>query len=90
MWEPKVIQVIEAWKLRGKGTDDDLMRRVRQIYSLDGNYLLNKTQLEEKMTKPRCKCWDYYSGDYRVGRFVWDKEYDMYCRFCGKKAIKEL
>ncbi len=40
------------------------------------------------MTNPKCKCWNYYSGDFHAGRLVWDREYDMYCRLCGKKAIK--
>ena len=37
---PRVIEVIECEVKRGKGTDDDLIRLVKQYWTLDGKTLL--------------------------------------------------
>ena len=36
----KLIQVIETYELRGKGTEDDIIRKVKQFWSTDGILLM--------------------------------------------------
>ena len=50
-WNPRVRQVIEMWALRGEGTEQDPMRRVLQLFDLDGNFLAERDQAAEKLAK---------------------------------------
>ncbi len=36
----RMIQVIETYELRGKGTKDDICRNVKQFWSLKGDLLM--------------------------------------------------
>lgn len=45
---PKVIQVIEHWTCRGKGTEKNPNRTVREFYSLEGEFLADYDPESEK------------------------------------------
>lgn len=51
-WNPRVRQVIEMWALRGTGTEQDPMRRVLQLFDLDGNFLAERDCVTEKLARP--------------------------------------
>ena len=36
----RVIEVIETWEKRGSGTEDDIIRKVHQIWSTKGNLIM--------------------------------------------------
>ena len=40
MAQCKLIEVIETWEKRGKGTNDDIVRNVHQFWSKEGELLM--------------------------------------------------
>jgi len=47
----RVIQVIETFDRRGKGTDSDPMRRVKQFFTFDGELIFEIDPLGERETE---------------------------------------
>lgn len=42
MSNPRVVQVIVAFPARGKGTDEDPIRTVTQVFTLDGQLIAER------------------------------------------------
>ena len=43
----RIIEVIETFERRGKGTEEDLIRKVYQLWTLDGELIFEKDPIKQ-------------------------------------------